>query len=312
MRVNSGHLRTTIDHVKERLRSELGKSNPAVSKHPKIQEAKPSNNQKPVEALTDQTSSGISLSQLSSEFITAKNEAGHPSKTINGDLDTHKLAISVLGDLAIDSLTHQDGINLVEVFKKLPANRGKSYSKLTSDQLLQLENEPTLSHKTILKHTERISALFNWAINQGYTHQNIFRGKLEPIRKAEKVEKHFTDQEMNLILGQKLTAESLAINKPERYWTTLISAYSGARLNEVCQLNVSDIQLTDGIWTMNPNAGCDDKSIKTEAGNRIIPLYPKLLGLGLLDVCQAYPESEGREVIPKPEENKKHRLWNND
>ena len=193
MRVNSGHLRTTIDHVKERLRSELGKSNPAVSKHPKIQEAKPSNNQKPVEVLTDQTSSGISLSQLSSEFITAKNEAGHPSKTINGDLDTHKLAISVLGDLAIDSLTHQDGINLVEVFKKLPANRGKSYSKLTSDQLLQLENEPTLSHKTILKHTERISALFNWAINQGYTHQNIFRDKLEPIRKTEKVEKHFTD-----------------------------------------------------------------------------------------------------------------------
>ena len=83
-------------------------------------------------------------------------------------------------------------------------------------------------------------------------------------------------------------------------------------MNEVCQLNVSDIQLTDGICTMNPNAGCDDKSIKTEAGNRIIPLYPKLLGLGLLDVCQAYPESEGREVIPKPEENKKHRLWNND
>ena len=266
MRVNSGHLRTTIDHVKESLRSELGKSNPAVSKRPKIQEAKPSNNQKPVEALTDQTSSGISLSQLSSEFITAKNEAGHPSKTINGDLDTHKLAISVLGDLAIDSLTHQDGRNLVEVLKKLPANRGKSYSKLTINQLLQLENEPTLSHKTILKHTERISALFNWAINQGYTHQNVFRGKLEPIRKKEQVEKHFTDQEMNLILGKKLAAESLAINKPERYWTTLISAYSGARLNEICQLNVSDIQRSDDIWAMNLNANSADIEYKNRSG----------------------------------------------
>ena len=131
LRANSGHLRTTIDQIKERLRSESAKLNPAVSKHPKIQEAKPSNNQKPVETLTNPTSSGISLSQLLSKFITAKNEAGHPSKTINGYLDTHKLAISVLDDVAIDSLTHQDGRNLVTVLKKLPANRGKSYSTLT-------------------------------------------------------------------------------------------------------------------------------------------------------------------------------------
>ena len=80
-----------------------------------------------------------------------------------------------------------------------------------------------------------------------------------------------------------MTADSLAVNKPERYWVTLLSAYSGARLNEVCQLNVSDIQKTDGIWALNLNADSDDKSIKTEAGNRIIPLHPKLIDLGLLD-----------------------------
>ena len=96
LRDNSGHLRTTIDQIKERSRSELGKSNPAITPHPKPEEAKPSNNQKPVETFTDQTSFSISLSQLSSQFITAKNEAGYPSKTINGYHDTHKLAISVL------------------------------------------------------------------------------------------------------------------------------------------------------------------------------------------------------------------------
>ena len=169
-----------------------------------------------------------------------------------------------------------------------------------------------MSRRTISKHAERVSALFNWAINQGYTNRNVFRGKLEPLRKTKTVEKHFTDQEMDLILGEKLTADSIAVNKPERYWATLVSAYSGARLNEVCQLNGSDIQLTDGIWAINLNADCDDKSIKTEAGNRIIPLHPKLLDLGLLGVCEANPESEPRKTIPQPEENEKHRLWNND
>ena len=31
----------------------------------------------------------------------------------------------------------------------------------------------------------------------------------------------------------------------------MLSAYSGVRLNGVCQLNVLDIQKTDGIWLMN-------------------------------------------------------------
>ena len=186
----------------------------------------------------------------------------------------------------------------MEVLKKLPANRSKSYSRMTINQLLQLEDELTLSHKTIVKHTERMSALFNWAINQGYTHQNVFRGKLEPIRKTEKVEKHFTDQELNLILGDKLTVESLAINKPERYWATFISAYSGARLNEVCQLNVSDIEKVDGIWAINLNSDSEDKSVKTEAGNRIIPLHPKLLNLGLLDYMKQIKDQNYHKLFP--------------
>ena len=297
LRDNSDQLKASIDQLKERLRSELAKLNPAITPRPET-EAKPSNNQKPVETVTDQTSSAISLSQLSSQFITAKNEAGYPSKTINGYHDTHKLAISVLGDVDINSLTHHHGRKLVSVLKKLPINRGKSYSNLTIQQLLQLENELTLSHKTVLKHVERISALFNWAINQGYTNQNVFKGKLEPIRKTAKVEKHFTRQELHLILGDKLTEESLAINKPERYWTTFISAYSGARLNEVCQLHVADIEKIDGIWAINLNADSEDKSIKTEAGNRIIPLHPKLIDFGLLDYVKQMKNQNHLKLFP--------------
>ena len=37
-------------------------------------------------------------------------------------------------------------------------------------------------------------------------------------------------------------------------------------MNEVCQLNVSESQETDGIWAMNLNADSEDKSIKTWLG----------------------------------------------
>jgi integrase len=55
---------------------------------------------------------------------------------------------------------------------------------------------------------------------------------------------------MNLILGEQLKSESLAINNPERYWVTMLAAYSGARLNEVCQLNISNIQRLMEFWQL--------------------------------------------------------------
>ena len=102
----------------------------------------------------------------------------------------------------------------------------------------------------------------------------------------------------HLILDNKLTAESLAINKPERYWVTLLSAYSGARLNEICQLDVIDIQELDGIWTINLNANSADKSIKTEAGSRLVPIHPKLMELGFLDYLQMIRNRNHQKLFP--------------
>ena len=296
IRQNPAKKQLTPEQIKERLKLELGNiapSNQAITANQKLVGMADITT-----STTEEANNKISLAELSQRYLQAKTEAGYPSKTINGYLDTHKLAISVLGDVAISSLAHEHGRNFVGMLKKLPANRGKSYSRLTINQLLQLQGEQRLSYKTILKHTERMSALLNWAINQGYTTENVFRGKLEPIRKTEVVEKHFTDQELDLILGEQLQSDSLEINKPERYWTTLISAYSGARLNEVCQLSVSDIQKTDRIWAINLNADCEDKSIKTEAGNRIIPVHPKLIELGLLDYVKQIQSQNQEKLFP--------------
>jgi len=238
------------------------------------------------------------LVELYDKFIESRLDRGFCTKTINDYQDSNNLLLEAFGDIPIDFLTHQHGRDYVQLLKRLPANRKKKYRNKTIRQLVELKDAQLMSRRTISKHAERVSALFNWAINQGYTNRNVFRGKLEPLRKTKTVEKHFTDQEMDLILGDKLTADSIAVNKPERYWATLISAHTGARLNEVCQLDVSDIQLTDGIWAMNLNADCNDKSIKTEAGNRIIPLHPKLLDLGLLDFVKQIQNQKQEKLFP--------------
>ena len=52
------------------------------------------------------------------------------------------------------------------------------------------------------------------------------------------------------------------------------------------------------IWVINLNADSEDKSIKTEAGNRIIPLHPKLIDLGLLDYVKQMKNQNHRKLFP--------------
>ena len=111
-------------------------------------------------------------------------------------------------------------------------------------------------------------------------------------------------------MGHSLKTESIESKKPERYWITLLSAYSGARLNEVCQLKVSDISKTDGIWTMSINDDSEDKSIKTKSGNRVIPLHPKLLNLGFLNYFNQIKNQNKEKLFPQLKKNEKHRIWN--
>ena len=75
--------------------------------------------------------------------------------------------------------TPSDCISLVELCEK-------KYPNKTTKQLVKLQDTQLVSYRTISKHAERVSALFKWAINQGYTNRNVFRGKLEPLRKTKR------------------------------------------------------------------------------------------------------------------------------
>ena len=99
--------------------------------------------------------------------------------------DSNNLLLEAFGNVPIDSLSHQHGRDYVQLLKCLPANRKKKYRNKTIRQLVELKDAQLMSRRTISKHAERVSALFNWAIKQGYTSQNVFRGKLEPIRKTK-------------------------------------------------------------------------------------------------------------------------------
>ena len=61
-----------------------------------------------------------------------------------------------------------------------------------------------------------------------------------------------------------------------RFWVPLIALFSGMRMNEICQLDVSDIRCVDGVdcfvITSRSNGGGADKKVKTSTSERFVPI----------------------------------------
>lgn len=72
------------------------------------------------------------------------------------------------------------------------------------------------------------------------------------------------------------------------YWLPLVGLYTGARVNEVCQLNPQcDIREEGGIWYLDITEESEApegvrKSVKNNTSKRRVPIHSRLLGLGFL------------------------------
>jgi integrase len=130
---------------------------------------------------------------------------------------------------------------------------------------------------------------------------NPFAGvAVEVPRKAETREtgKTFTDAEAAAILRAALAFPSVPRTKSGRIvffdaarrWVPWLAAYTGARVGELTQLRMQDIEHRPCgyVLRITPEAG----TVKTNKV-RLIPLHPHLIELGLLDYVEAVKDQPG-------------------
>jgi integrase len=131
------------------------------------------------------------------------------------------------------------------------------------------------------------SAIFKCAIRRKKTIANPFA---DQRTKAATVHyQPFTDQEIAALFADAKFETAPVKHKTGTAlpWASLISAYTGCRLEEVAQLKASDIKQTDGIWYFE---FCHDGNGKTEAATRTVPLHHVLIDAGLLKYRDALPK----------------------
>jgi integrase len=179
-----------------------------------------------------------------------------------------KIFIDKVGDLPLNKVTDHLAVDFLD--KHLLAER-------------------RLKPKTRNGYAMLFSAICKSAMRRKKATHNPFDGQLV---KAEAVHyEPFTDQELaTLFAGLPKFEISPAKHKTVTAlpWVSLISVYTGCRLEEAVQLKASDIKQTEGVWHFE---FCHAGNGKTKAATRTVPLHHALIDAGLLRYRDALPSS---------------------
>ena len=206
-------------------------------------------------------------------------------RTVAQNEASFKQLIEVIGDMPIAAVTKSVVRDYKQTLLSYPANRykGKRREK-TLEQLLE-EGCVCISLETVRNIMGRVSSFFNWLVKQGYREDNPFSG-VAPRRahSARSERSPFNDDDLKLLFGTAIYKDKVYAHDWQ-YWLPLLGLYTGARLEELCQLKGQDFKVVDGCHYIDIHGEGDTQNrVKTPSSIRKIPVHSELINLGLLDI----------------------------
>jgi len=186
-------------------------------------------------------------------------------------------------DRQLGSITKQDAQEIKKVVRALPQNWHvkPELKNLSLREVIQVEGHPKISITTVNNHISNFIRFFKWAKNNDYTPHALFEGMKLPTAKAsETARKPFRPAQTQLMYRELTENTSGLVSKESQKWGSLLGMFSGARLNEICQLLVADIQQDQGIHFLNiDDEGDERKRVKSRASKRKVPIHSELIRL---------------------------------
>jgi len=194
-------------------------------------------------------------------------------------------------DRPFAGITREDAAELKKVVMVLPANRNiKSETKgLPLLDVVQVAGAKKISVETFNDHMAMFDRLGNWAKRHGRAPENVFDGmKIKKPKGAKTDRKPYTPAQTARLYRELTHNATGLVKKNDNKWGALLGLFTGARLNEIAQLQASDIGQEDGIWFISiSDEGDDKKKLKADASKRKVPIHSELIKLGFLDFVQA-------------------------
>ncbi|MBT3013552.1 MAG: site-specific integrase [Candidatus Thiodiazotropha sp. (ex Lucina aurantia)] len=292
--------------------------------------------------------SKLRLSDIVKKWIHTKSEVGDEEKrwstgttkkyrsdlttfvNMVGDPKTHELTEELIQDLYEDRLPDMPkGMGNKPVYhngqKPLVDHEGEPVldrnGKLKTEpiwkpieeilEIAKKSNDEGYDKKTIARSASFVSTFLRWAEKRKRL-QTGLHVVLEDLCNSADTKKptgtYFTDEDLRLLFENEVYRKGQLIRYPYRHWIPLLLLYTGARLGEVSQLRVVDVERIDGIWAILIRKYDDSSTVKGQDGSyvRIVPLHKELEKLGFrtfVDQMKAKGETHLFSVLSPLEGN---------
>lgn len=98
-------------------------------------------------------------------------------------------------------------------------------------------------------------------------------------------------------------------SKEAAYWAPLLGPFVGARLEEVAQLLVDDVQCINGAWVIRIADLDENQHIKTETSYRLVPVHQELVRCGFLAYAAGTKLKGDRQLFPSLSNENQHKRF---
>ncbi|WP_254441711.1 site-specific integrase [Ruegeria sp. HKCCA0370] len=236
------------------------------------------------------------------DFIT-EHSRQWAEKTIGQNRAYLNILIEYFGpDRLLGTITKQDANEVKKVLQALPSSRNTkpALKNMPLMDVIKLPGQKKIAPKTINSHIQMFKGFFDWAERHGYSPHSLFDGmKVAKAKNSATERKPFKPDHARTIYKELTENSSGLVRKECHKWGMLLGMFTGARLNEVCQLETADVQQDYGVWYLNITDEGDDnnKRVKSDAGKRKVPLHAELLRMGFLDFVES--RKPGKRLFPE-------------
>ena len=232
------------------------------------------------------------------------------AKTLDGYTKDIDFFLKVMGDVHIGTIDSVMAGEYFNILRRLPANisRKPQYKDKTIPELLAL-NDPPQSEYNASKKMERPSGMFKWALREKRKwgiDLNPFEGFGQSGDNAT-ARRPFKPDEMLALLKHPNFVDRRFENS-YAYWLIPLAVFTGARLGELCQLDLKDFVIVEGIDCIDINdiEAAEDidvegrkKRVKTKNAKRLVPIHPELIRLGLLRYVETLRAKKQIRLFPE-------------
>jgi integrase len=252
---------------------------------------------------------GPTLTQLAERFLA---EVDLPAKTKQLYRRYLLMFAEFLEDRAAKLVMAQDMIAFRNLLLRLPTIVPKAMAGASPQALAEWADQTPgtsrLSPQTVKNRgLGAVSSMFAWAVDGMILEVNPRHGVRVRNAEGTKLKRQpYTRDQLTRIFSMPIYRDPTIRPKggggEAAVWLPLLALFTGARLEELAQLRVVDVQRLEGVDVLDLMTIDDDPIAstkrKTKSSRRLVPIHRKLIELGFLKFCAAMQRNGDTRLFP--------------